>query len=940
MDVWAALILFSRGSNHCKGHRSSLFHSPFVGIIQRYFMRGNREDSVMAVTIGTELGSHSVTALLGRGGMGEVYRAKDSKLKREVAIKILPEEFARDHDRLSRFQREAEMLASLNHPNIAAIYDIQEARGSLFLVLELVEGDTLANRIARGPIPLEEALPIAKQICEALEAAHEKGVVHRDLKPANIKVSSNGGVKVLDFGLAKAMSGANASPAGRSHQAMDNAPSNAALSNSPTMASMAATNAGVILGTAAYMSPEQARGLGADPRSDVFSFGCVLYEMLTGKQAFPGDTISDILASVLKSEPDLQHLPANLHPQLRSLLRRSLEKSLKRRWQAIGDVRLEIDEVIANPSPVKEEAEAKPAASKRERLVWAFGMLVAVSAIAFLSYRDFNRAEPAEVRLQIVTPPTDDPISLAVSPDGQRIAFVAGDTGKSQLWVRPLNSAAAQPLRGTEGASYPFWSPDSRSLGFFADGKLKRVDIDGGAPQVLANANSGRGGAWNRDGVILFAPTGASDLFRIGAAGGEALAVTHLEPGQTAHKFPEFLPDGHHFIYVVQGNPSSAILGSLDGSPSKRLGNAEAAARITPSGWMLNLRQGTLFTQRFDFAKLELAGNPFSVADQVASDGGVLAAAFSAASNTVAYRTGAAGGSRQLTWVDRTGKVLSTVGDPDHASPTDVELAPDGKRVVVLRTVDGNTDIWLLDMARGVPTRLTFDPSSDQRPSWTPDGARIAFNSSRKGSFNLYQKAANGAGSDELLLESDQNKSPADWSPDGRFLLFRSLDPKTGQDLWALPTFGDKKPFVFLKTPFNERDGQFSPDGRWVTYQSDESGRSEIYAQPFPGPGGKFQISAGGGAQPRWNRNGKEVFYVSLDSKMMAAPVKASADGQSLESGAPVELFPVRVAGGPLPGPPRQQYAVSPDGQRFLITMPAGETEASPINLILNWKPK
>jgi serine/threonine protein kinase len=885
----------------------------------------------VSLSIGTKLGSVEVLAVIGRGGMGEVYRARDTKLKRDVAIKTLPDEFSHDADRLSRFQREAEVLASLNHPNIAAIYDLQEAEGSRFLVLELVEGETLADRVARGPIPIDEALPIAKSICEALEAAHEQGIVHRDLKPANIKITPDGKVKVLDFGLAKAM---EQSPA-------------TMLSNSPTLLSVAASNAGVILGTAAYMSPEQAKGKSVDKRADIWAFGVVLYEMLTGKMAFSGETVAETMAFVMTKEPDWKALSANTPWRLERLLRRCLKKDAHNRLQAIGDARIAIEEEQSGPETTTALTQTSLLRRSNRLLVWALAVITLIAAVlavpTVLHFREAAPVGPPEIRFEVNTPSAANPVSFAISPDGRRLVFSAFNEGKTQLWLRPLDSLAAQPLAGTDGANYPFWSPDSGSVGFFADSKLKRIDIAGGPPQVLANAAAiGRGGTWSPDGIILFAPNLVGPLLKVFARGGEAVPVTRLDAGQASHRFPQFLPDGRHFIYFVFGGPAQGIyVGSLDGGSSKRLANADAAAVVSPSSFLLFPRQTTLFAQAFDFRRQELSGNAFPVAEQVAVDtfDATGAGALSAASGIVAYRTGSAGAVRQLTWMDRSGKSMGPIGTPDNAGLSEVELSPDARRIAVGRVVNGNADVWLIDGARGVPTRFTYDVANDGISLWSPDGNHIVFQSNRKGVFNLYSKLSSGAGADELLLESDQSKAPADWSPDGRFLLYRSIDPQTGFDLWVLPLSGDKKPFPFLKTPFEERNGQFSPDGKWIAYQSNESGRFEIYVLPFPGPGRKFQISGNGGAQPRWNRNGKEIFYVSLDSKMMAAPVKLSPDGQSMEAGTPVALFPVRVGGGPVSAFAKQQYAVASEGQRFLVNLADDEGAASPITLIYNWHP-
>jgi eukaryotic-like serine/threonine-protein kinase len=569
----------------------------------------------LSVTVGTQLGSYEITALLGKGGMGEVWRARDMKLKRDVAIKFLLDELSRDHDRVSRFQREAEVLASLSHTIIAAIYDFQDVDGSRFLVLELVDGETLAERIQRGPLPVNEALEIARSICEALEAAHEKGIVHRDLKPANIKITPEGKVNVLDFGLAKAYE--------REH-------ANVSLSNSPTI-SMAATNAGLILGTAGYMSPEQASGKTVEKRSDLWAFGVVLIEMLTGHAVFQGETVSHILASVLKDEPDWSALPARTPAPILRLLRRCLEKDRKRRLADASDARLEIEEALAAPVP---EAALAGAATRdaSSRLAWiAFAAAVLVAAgLAWVHFRETPPAAPPEMRTEIITPASNaDPGDFALSPDGRQIVFVASGDGPSRLWLRSLATTAAQPLARTEGAEYPFWSPDGRSVGFFADGKLKRLDIGGGAPQVLANVAAARGGTWNADGDILFTPGLAGPLFRVSASGGEAVPVTKLDQ-QTFHRFPQFLPDGRQFLFCAQGTPEKAgiYLGSLDSGEMKRLTAADTTGVYAPSGWLLWERGNTLVAQRLDLKREELAGDPVTVADPVGRGSGC-AAAFS-----------------------------------------------------------------------------------------------------------------------------------------------------------------------------------------------------------------------------------------------------------------------------------------------------------------------
>jgi serine/threonine protein kinase/Tol biopolymer transport system component len=880
----------------------------------------------MALTAGIQLGPYEVLSLLGVGGMGEVYRAHDSKLNRDVALKVLPSEFASNPERMGRFKREAQLLASLNHPNIAAIYGMEECAGVRALVMELAEGPTLGDRIGRdqSPIPLEEALPIARQIAEALEAAHEKGIVHRDLKPANVKVTPEGTVKVLDFGLAKALEG-------------DGEAAAADGADSPTL-SLAATQAGVLLGTAAYMAPEQARGGAVDKRCDIWSFGMVLFEMLAGKRAFAGETISDTLAAVLRGEIDWSLLPRDTPSSIRTLLRRCLTKDRKQRLRDIGEARIAIAEYLDHPAgtPDLETVAVTARHRLRETLAWGVAIvcLLAALVVAVVHFRE-TPAEVPEMRFEVNTPPTSSPTSFAISPDGRRLVFVALAEGQARLWLRPLDQVTAQPLAGTEGATSPFWSPDSRSIGFFAGSKLKRMDIAAGAPQVLASALSGAGGTWNRDGVIVFGPNPGTPLYRVPASGGEPVAITRLDPlHQLAHAFPQFLPDGRHLLFTALGSDQGIYLASLDSAETRRLIVADTAV-YAPPGHLLFRRQGTLFVQNFDPARGELAGDPVPVADSVAVDPAFNIGGFSVSeTGMLAYRTSGGSSRRRLAWFDRTGKEVGTLGAADENDLIAPELSPDARRVAVDRTVQGNTDVWLIDAARGVPSRFTFDPAFDGWPIWSPDGSRIVFGSGRKASFDLYQKPSNGAGNEELLLESSLAKAPSDWSPNGRFLLYTQLDPKTGADLWVLPLFGERKPFPYGHTGFVESWGQFSPDGRWVAYQSDESGRNEIYVQPFPGPGGQWQISTGGGIEPRWRGDGKELFYIAPDSNLMAVPIQSA--GQTLEAGTAVALFRARIVGGGL-HVGKQQYAVAPDG-RFLINVIADdEATASPIVIVTNW---
>jgi Tol biopolymer transport system component len=879
----------------------------------------------MTIGPGARLGPYEVTALLGEGGMGKVWRAHHTALKRDDALKVLPDAFASDPDRLARFRREAQVLASLNHPNIAHVYGLEQSNGVQALVMELIEGPTLADRIARGPIPVDEALRIAKQIAEALEVAHEQGIIHRDLKPANIKLRPDGTAKVLDFGLAKALEPAS-SP-------------NLNATASPTITSPAMmTGVGVLLGTAAYMSPEQAKGLSVDKRTDIFSFGNILYEMLTGRRAFAGDTVAEVLARVIEREPDWSRLPRNTPDEIQHLLRRSLQKDRNRRLQTATDVRVEIEESSAKLGRADEKS-ASTAPDRREGRAWklvAAVLFVAVVALAIPSImrlRETPAADAPEMRVDLIMPANAAPTSFAISPDGRRVVFVASSDGPPQLWLRPLDGVTAQPLAGTEGAALPFWSPDSRSVGFYSGGgNLRRLDIGGGLPQTLASAVDISRGTWSSDGTILFSRDGS--LFRIAASGGDAVRVTNRElASQGSNLHPQFLPGDRQFLFYSTG-PADAggiYFGSLDVPETKRLTAADTAGLYVPPGWLLYIRRGALVARRFDPLRGELTGDPVTVADPVGLDAARLVGAFSvSASGLVAYRSAGGGIRRQLTWFDRSGKALGTLGAPDESNLFDPALSPDGRRVSVERTIQGNTDIWIVDDVR--TTRFTFDAGLDVSSVWSPDGSRIVFQSNRKGSFDFYEKPSNGAGGEEVIFESAENKTVSDWSRDGRFLI--GLVPRN-VDLWVWPLDGDRKPRAFLSTEqFDERGPHFSPDGRWVSYHSNESGRNEVYVRPFPGPGGQWQISTAGGSTARWRHNGRELYYVSLDGKLMAVPI--NAQGATLDPGTPVELFRVRseLGGGVVRG----QYAVAPDG-RFLVNVTTGDSTSFPITLLLNWKP-
>jgi eukaryotic-like serine/threonine-protein kinase len=880
---------------------------------------------------------YHVTSKLGEGGMGEVWRATDTKLNRDVAIKVLPDSFAADPDRLARFTREAQVLASLNHPNIAAIYGVEE----LALIMELVEGATLAERIAQGPLPLEEALPIARQIADALEYAHQKAVIHRDLKPANIKITPDGTVKVLDFGLAKALS--DEAPAGNP-------------AASPTL-TMRATMAGVIMGTAGYMSPEQARGQTADRRSDIWSFGTVLYEMLTGRQMFGGDTVSDSLAAVLKTDPDWSALPAETPPAIRRLLRRCLERDRKRRLSDIADARLEIDEALSGV-PEGPVPAAAPERSRRSFGWWSIAALVlAVGglAFAFLRLRDTPSDAPT-VRFQIAAPEGSDFArgGMALSPDGRRLAFIATlADGRSMLWVRPLDSLEARPLPGTEGASFlPFWSPDSRFVAFGVLRTLKKIDASGGPPQTLCEIPGVvLGGSWNRDGTILFGYN-ADGLYRVPQAGGVPVKATTLDEatGEIGHLRPWFLPDGRHFLYVarmrsVQENV--IYLGTLDGKERKRLTASRQSGVYAPPapgedhGHLVFLRESTLMAWPMDPKSYDLAGEAFPVAEQV---GSILAMGYFSVSATgaLAFRSGGSTGfgETKLAWFDRAGKSSGAIGPPAAYSGS-IALSPDGQRVAA-EEIDpnGNRDIWLIDVGRGVPTRFTFDAGQDRDPVWSADGSRVAFASDRGAAFpDIYQKLSNGSANEELLLKTGSALRPTGWSRDGRHLLYETLDAKSRSDLYVFPVSPATASSVpYLQAPFSERQGQFSPDGRWIAYISDEAaaGQYQVYVQSFPAGAGKFQISTGGGGtQPKWGRDGKEIFYIATNGMLMAVDVRTA---QHFEPGVPRALFDPHtyVAGGT--NALSFRYDVAPDGKRFLVnTYESSAEKTAPIVIVLNW---
>ncbi len=906
----------------------------------------------MALTPGTRLGVYEVTAQIGAGGMGEVYRATDSNLKRSVAIKVLPASVAGDADRLARFQREAEVLAALNHPNIAAIYGLEKAPDFTALVMELVEGDDLSQRIARGAIPIDEALPIARQIADALEAAHEQGIVHRDLKPANIKVRADGTVKVLDFGLAKAMDPAGASSA----NAM----------NSPTL-SMHATQAGIILGTAAYMAPEQARGKTVDKRADIWAFGVVLYEMLTGLRAFPGEDITDTIVSVVSKEPDWSALPAATTVGLRRLLGRCLKKEPKVRLQAIGEARVQIDELISGaPDEMPTAVVAQPASAPRRRSVVVASMMLFVgAAVAAIATWALTRTAPAKlqpVRFALV-PPVAQQLrvhgsdrDLVLSADGTHLVYAAGIEG--QLMVRAIDQLDAVPLRGITGVRHPFLSPDGRWVGFFtgAGGEIRKVSIAGGPALALCSIGGApRGASWGPDDTIVFATSDASTgLLRVSAAGGEPKVLTTPDTahGEVDHLFPSVLPNGRAVLFTItaSGPIETAQVAVLDLTTGhyKTLIHGGSQAEYVEPGYLVYAVAGTLRAVRFDPVTLEVVNDPVPVVQSVTTlNTGAAEFSVSRTGALVYLPGGATTATRSLVWVTRQGHENPIAAAPPRTY-SQLRLSPDGTRVAVYIN-DQQDDIWIYDLARQTLARLTDAPGPDQYPVWTPDSRRIIFGSGRAGATNLFWQAADNTGTVTRLTTSPNAQFPTSISLDGTRLIVRESVPKTGVDLQVLamdpsaplgpdpatpPGASPRQTEPLVHTTFVEDNGELSPDGHWLAYQSNESGRYEISVRPFPNvDSGHWTISTTGGTKPLWARSGKELYYLTLDGALMALPIQSTL---AFSPGTPTKLFDTRYYA----AANARTYDVSRDGQTFLMIKAAGDDPTSTptgIVVVLNW---
>ena len=879
----------------------------------------------MTLTAGSRLGPYEILSAIGAGGMGEVYRARDTRLERTVAVKVLPEHLTSDADLRQRFEREAKTISQLSHPHICALYDVGRDGDRDYLVMEYLEGETLAARLDKGALPAEQLLRYGIEIADALDKAHRQGIVHRDLKPGNVMLTKSG-VKLLDFGLAKFQAAAR-----------DQALSGVSVLATEAQKSQPLTERGTVLGTFQYMAPEQLEGGQADARSDIFAFGAVLYEMATGRKAFSGKSPASLAGSILRDDPtSVTEIAPMMPPAINRVIKTCLAKDPEDRFQTAHDVKLQLQWVAEGGSQAGVPAPVAARRKSRERLAWgvAAAALLAAAALGFGFVRRAP-ARPRAVRFEVAAP--DGVIAIdapRVSPDGRYLAFSATDSeGKTRIWVRPLNALAPQPLAGTEGTGRPFWSPDSRFLGFIAEGKLKKIEVAGGPAQKICDAPTGADGSWSSQGIILFDGTGKDPIYRVSAAGGTPTVAVKTETAGDSGQvgWPEFLPDGRHFLFMAIGakrEDSAYRVGSIDSADSKPFAPAQTLVTYSPPGYLLFVRDKTLVAQRFDPKALRTRGEPIPLAEHIGTDSVGLATFSVSRDGTLAYRTGEAGA--RLLWVDPTGKELEALGDRgEYSNPA---LSRTGDRLVfeLSDPRSGKTDIWIRDLARGVNSRFTFGEGNNGTPIWSPDGATVVFRSDRNGANDLFEKPASGQGEEKLLLKSDEQKFPTDWSGDGRYIAFASQNQKTGWNSFALPTFGDKKPIPIVVGAFAELMPKFSPDGRFVAYQSNESGRVEIYVRSFPVASGKWQVSSSGGSDPAWSADGKRIFYRAADQKLMAVEVEA---GETFKGGIPQALFPARVQ----PGISRNKYVVSGNGQRFLLVAPLGREALTPTTVVLNW---
>jgi len=893
----------------------------------------------MPLTPGSKLGPYEILSAIGAGGMGEVYRAKDTRLDRTVAVKILLGHVADRTDARERFEREARAVSSLNHPNICTLYDVGTHDGLAYLVMEHLEGETLATRLEKGALSPDQTVKIGIEIASALDRAHRSGVVHRDLKPGNIILTKTG-AKLLDFGLAKL-------------KASDSTSGEAQVAGLSTLRTehKDLTAEGTIMGTFQYMAPEQLEGKETDARSDIFALGAVIYEMATGRRAFAGKSQASLIAAILAAEPpSISSIQPMTPPALDRLVKRCLAKEPDDRWQSAGDLASELKWIGEGGSQVGIPAPVVARRKSRERfwMLAAIGATITTIALVAFGYatgigRAKNEVEPVPLRFTML-PPEETYWrafnSFALSPDGRHLAFYVDDhQGAGRLYYRSLDTLESRPLPGTEvgNPSFPFWSPDSRLVGFFAGGKLKTISISGGPPQVIADAPDGRGGTWNAKGEILFSPGFNTPIMSVAAAGGEPKAVTKLpeDDKKHTHQWPSFLPDGRHFTYLDLGGSRADVwtrMGDIDGGADERLFSAESQAIYAPPGVLIFLRSNSLLAQPIDAATRKVSGDASLLADRIGQNLAYNYGAFGV-SNTglLAFRTGGAVG-RQQNWFDRTGRPLGVVGPLGEMQ--DPEISPDGKRVAMSfgEPQMNSADIWTIDLVRGTSSRFSFEPSNDCCPVWSGDGSRIYFVSGAGGGHgDIFQKLASGAGGQEPIFRSNEDKELDDVTRDGRFLAYTTTDSLGRIDIWILPLTGERKPTRLVEGPFSKGQARFSPDGHFIAYASDETGKSDIYVVTFPTPTGKWQVSTNGGMQPRWRSDGKEIYYLAPTSKIMAVPVKA--DGSTFEAGMPADLFETGLSGLGV----RNHYTVSADGQKLMAGIRAGGLAAPPMTFVLNW---
>ena len=887
----------------------------------------------MTLASGSRLGPYEILSPLGAGGMGEVWKAKDTRLERTVAIKVLPEHLSKNEEIRQRFEREAKTISQLSHPHICALYDVGREGETEYLVMEYLEGETLTDRLARGALPTEQLLRYGIEVADALDKAHRQGIVHRDLKPGNVMLTKSG-VKLLDFGLAKAIE--PPAPQG-------------SLTSLPTRQGL--TQEGTILGTFQYMAPEQLEGKEADARTDIFAFGAVLYEMATGKKAFSGASQASLITAIMSSDPpSISTIQPMTPPALERIVGVCLAKDPEERWQSAHDLEGELKWVAAAGSQAGVPAPAVGRRKNRERISWGIAALAAAAAV-FFAIGYFRRAPQPQGVTQFEVFPSGPGLGqqfgLAVAPDGRRLAYLSAQGGRRAIWVRSLDDVSPHPLAGTEGATLPFWSPDSASIGFFADEKLKRVSASGGPVQVICEAPNGRGASWGGDGTILFAKGPFSGIDRVPAAGGTPSVVTAVDQrkGENSHRWPWFLPDGRHFLYLAYGSPSAdarslaggIFAASLNGREKRLIRAEQSNAAYVDPGYILFYRDRNLLAQRFDLRRLETSGEPLPVAEEVSYDYGMKLGRFSVSANgTLAYMVRTAPPLARLRWFDRAGREVGSVGDA--GSYVDLRLSPDGKQVAVSRLEPDleRSSIWIVDATRATMARATGGNTYDGHPIWFPDGKRLAFTSVSIGGGGAQMFTLDGSGADRIPLHrSDVGEVADDVSPDGRQVAYAAADPQTGGKLWLMDPQGGSAPVRFSRTRSVEDYAQFSPDGRFLAYLSDETGKLEIYAAPVHDPGARVQGSRGGAGPPRWSRNGKELLYFVDGRKLMAVEVKS---GPKLEIGAPRMLFELRYPSGlNIFGFMKCDFDVSADGQKFLVNAQEGEPSPSPIRVVMNW---